>query len=296
MNLRARTLWTDPASLMAREAIRCATSMPEYAAVCRTLAQYPVATWFGDWTQDPRWDVATLIARAALELPVLVAYNIPGRDGGSYSAGGAVSEIAYRGWIDSFANGISGSPLVILEPDALAMIADLPRDRQEERYRCLGYAVDRLTAAGALVYLDAGDSNWIPAGAMAIRLTTAGISRCRGFALNVAHYENSPSTHIYAQDLRQWIGGDPKYVIDTSRNGRGSNGAWGEAGWCNAKGAGIGARPTLKTTAAVHPGFEARLWVKGFSSDGSCGDAPPAGAPYPEYVMELFRLAIPAFR
>ena len=51
------------------------------------------------------------MADAAIERaePVLVAYDIPGRDCAQYSAGGALDESAYEAWIDALASGIGNS-------------------------------------------------------------------------------------------------------------------------------------------------------------------------------------------
>ena len=52
---------------------------------------------------------------------MLVAYNIPNRDCGQYSSGGAEDEDAYRSFVQQMADGIGGTKsVVILEPDALA--------------------------------------------------------------------------------------------------------------------------------------------------------------------------------
>ena len=59
-------------------------------------------------------------ARPMCRAPVLVVYDIPGRDCAQYSAGGALDEADYEAWISAFAAGIgSSSAVVILEPDAL---------------------------------------------------------------------------------------------------------------------------------------------------------------------------------
>ena len=70
------------------------------------LAAIPSATWLTGG--PPRADArrVTLTASRRGEVPVLVAYNLPGRDCGEYSAGGARSAKAYRAWIDQLARGI----------------------------------------------------------------------------------------------------------------------------------------------------------------------------------------------
>ncbi len=74
----------------------------------------------------------------------------------------------------------------------------------------------------------------------------------------------------YADELADAIGGDPHFVIDVSRNGRGWRGDW-----CNPDGAGLGQLPhvTRGTTR-----LDALLWVKTPGlSDGSCNGGPAAG-------------------
>src|SRR4051794_539833 len=69
--------------------------------------------------------VRTDVRRASLtrSVPVFVAYNLPFRDCGAYSAGGATSVAEYKAWIDAFAAGIgSHRALVMLEPDGLGII------------------------------------------------------------------------------------------------------------------------------------------------------------------------------
>ena len=89
---------------------------------------------------------------------MIVAYNIPGRDCGQYSAGGAGSASKYRAWIDHFARGIANRrAVVILEPDALAGGCTRTRD--------IKGAVGRLRRLKrTAVYLDAGHSHWQPGG------------------------------------------------------------------------------------------------------------------------------------
>ncbi|MFC7470911.1 glycoside hydrolase family 6 protein [Actinomadura keratinilytica] len=56
---------------------------------------------------------------------VLVAYNVPHRDCGQHSAGGAADRAAYGEWIDAFASAIGESKaVVVLEPDAVPHMVD----------------------------------------------------------------------------------------------------------------------------------------------------------------------------
>jgi len=158
------------------------------------LASWPVATWFtgGTSAQQTRRDVAALTASAALrrQVPVLTAYNVPGRDCSQYSAGGAANTAEYETWVDGFAAGLGRSrSVVILEPDGLALSPDQcggTPEQQAARVTEINYAVDRLERQpGANVYLDAGHSSWHAVGDMAQRLRDGGVARAQGFFLNV---------------------------------------------------------------------------------------------------------------
>jgi hypothetical protein len=105
-----------------------------------------------------------------------------------------------------------------------AVIFDL--DRTISRQDVLARAIRLLKAHNAIVYLDAGHPGWIAAAEMADRLRASGVARADGFSLNVSNFA-SVEDRAYGDDLSRLLGGK-HYVIDTSRNGRGSNG-----GWCN---------------------------------------------------------------
>src|SRR5665811_2346477 len=90
-----------------------------------------------------------MLAKVQHTVPVLVAYNIPGRDCSQYSAGGALDAASYAAWIDGFARGIgTGKAIVILEPDGLGLLPSncaVPSSFTDaERYQELNAAVDRL--------------------------------------------------------------------------------------------------------------------------------------------------------
>ena len=68
-------------------------------------------------------------------MPVLVVYNMPNRDIGQYSKGGAQTHDEYLEFIQDFANGIGNNkPIVIFEPDAIPHINSLTnRDEANNR-------------------------------------------------------------------------------------------------------------------------------------------------------------------
>lgn len=285
---QGRRLYVDPASPARRQEVAWRRSRPAEAALMRRIAEQPLAIWIGDWTRDPRSEVGGLAARinGAGALPVFVAYNIPNRDCGSYSAGGARGGDAYRRWIGSFAAGLRGrASVVILEPDALAAADCLPFRLRDERFVLIREAVQTLKRNGAAVYIDAGHANWRNPSEMADRLRKGGIELADGFALNVSNFQGIPANIRYGEQLSRLVGGK-HFVIDTSRNGRGGSAG---AQWCNARNQALGRAPTTQTG---HPLVDAFLWIKSpGQSDGTCNGGPRAGEWWADYALELSRAA-----
>lgn len=248
------------------------------------IALTPQAYWVGNWADASHAQAEvrdyTGRATAAGKVPTLVVYAIPGRDCGSHSGGG-VGESEYARWIDTIAQGISGNPIVVLEPDALAQLGDC--SGQGDRVGFLKYAAKSLTQAGGRVYIDAGHSSWLSVDTAVSRLQQVGFADAVGFALNTSNYQTTAATQAYGEQISQRLGGKG-YVIDTSRNGNGSNGEW-----CNPRGRALGEQPRLVNDST---GLDALLWVKlPGESDGACNGGPAAGVFWPEIALELARNA-----
>jgi endoglucanase len=345
------------------------------------------AVWFTSGTPaEVEKQVRRTMLAAALErrVPVLVAYDLPFRDCGQYSAGGALNTADYVAWIDGFARGIgNGRAVVVLEPDGLGIIPynttiygaaewcqpDLtgtgltPAEANQARYDQLNAAVDRLEQqTSAAVYLDGTHAAWLGVGEAAYRLAKAGALRAQGFFLNVSNYQTTANSLTFGRWISKCIafatnpaeGGwrlgnygwcpsqynpatnftvdySPEYVasvdaqldglrgdaapttrfiVDTSRNGRGPwtpTTSYPDAqDWCNPPGRGVGARPTAATG---DPLADAFLWIKvPGESDGQCSRGlgptgtvdpewgivdPAAGAWFPQQALELAQLANP---
>ncbi|AKH85741.1 endoglucanase [Streptomyces sp. CNQ-509] len=259
------------------------------AAIRNSIAGTPMARWFGSWSGDIGSAVGsyTGAAQAADKLPLLVAYNMYGRDAcGGHSGGGASSPSEYARWIDSFARGIGSRPaVVVLEPDALGDYSCMSQAQIAERQNMLTNALSqfRSSAPNAWVYLDAGNPRWVDASTMAQRLHSSGLSLARGFSLNVSNYFTTSENVSYAggvnQALGQRYGYSKPFVVDTSRNGNGSNGEW-----CNPGGRKIG------TPTQQGGGAEMLLWVKTpGESDGNCGvgGGSTAGQFLPEVAYKM---------
>lgn len=278
-------LFADPAAPAARQAAVWRETRPADAAVLDRLAAQPTAAWFGDWNADVAADVDRLLDRVPPGVtPVLVAYAIPQRDCGGFSGGGTADGAAYRRWARAFADGLAGRrAVVVLEPDAVALTDCLAPAQREERLALLADAVGVLSSPATDVYVDGGHSRWVPAEEMAARLVRAGVGSAAGFALNVSNFGDTEGEIAYGDAVSAATGG-AHFVIDTGRNGRGSDGTW-----CNPPGRALGATPTLRTG---RPLVDAFLWVKPpGESDGACNGGPPAGTWWPERAVGLARAA-----
>ncbi|GAA4002640.1 glycoside hydrolase family 6 protein [Allokutzneria multivorans] len=280
----ADAFYVDPTSNPAKW-LKANGGDPRAAKIKSAIVDKPMAKWFGNWNANIGADVSAYV-RAALtakRMPVLVAYNITGRDCGSHSGGGAGSPAAYRTWSSAFASAIGTLPaVVVIEPDAVAQLDCLAAPQKQVRLDLLKHVTAELKAKApnAFTYLDGGNSSWIAAPEMAKRLTSAGIANTRGFAVNVSNYRTTAESARYGSDVVSHLGQKKSFVIDVSRNGNGSNGQW-----CNPAGRKLGEAPRLGAAPA-----EMLLWVKvPGDSDGKCGIAPntPAGAFTPEIAMRL---------
>lgn len=282
-----QALFVDPNSNARIQADAWRTSRPADAATMDKIASGAQADWFGDWNADVRSAVDGRVTQisAAGALPVLVAYDIPLRDCGSYSGGGATSPDAYRSWIRAFAAGIgTRRAAVILEPDAAMLTDCLSTADTDTRFALLSDAVNVLAAQpGVAVYVDGGNSNWRTPSDAAARLQRAGIANARGFSLNVSNFNTTAAETGFGRQVSDLVGGKP-FVIDTSRNGLGSDGTW-----CNPAGRALGARPG---STPPDPRVDALLWIKRpGESDGTCNGGPAAGSWWADYALGLAQRA-----
>ncbi len=266
------------------------------AALLRKIADYGGADWVGDWTAyvgDWVRRQTTAITNAGA-LPLYVAYNLPNRDCGQYSAGGAETGEAYKAWITDFARGINDrKAVVILEPDGLGLLEGcLSPEDQAARLELYQFAVETFnTLPHTYVYIDAGHSAWMPADVAAERLERAGVDKAQGFALNTSNYRATDELVAYGKEVSALVGGK-HFVIDTSRNGNGPptvDDPKSEQSWCNPPGRALGSPPTTATAAPI---VDAYLWLKKpGESDGECNGGPKAGEWWQEQALELARNA-----
>ena len=281
---------SNPAETEARR--RASRGRTAEAEALRSIGSRPTAKWL---TGGPaRDEVDAFLAEAAVagQTPVLVVHNVPQRDCGRQGEGGARSGARYQSWIRDVAAGIAGRPvIVIVEPGALPdAVAGCVRD-VEGRLTLLRDAVAVLASTGtARVYLDAGHPGWIAdVDALAAALRRAGVDEADGFALNVANFERTEKNVAYGQRVSDALGGETRFVVDTSRNGNGPHPAAqvdGAPSWCNPPGRAVGEDPTTQTGLDR---VDALLWIKfPGESDGDCRPGEPAsGEFWPEYAISL---------
>ncbi|HET6860769.1 MAG TPA: glycoside hydrolase family 6 protein, partial [Streptomyces sp.] len=282
----ASPYWVDPDSDAARQVKQWeAAGRDADAGILKRISERPVADWpAGD---DPAPDIKKAVRGAAgdARTVVLVAYNIPHRDCGQHSAGGAADAAAYARWIGAFADSIGDAPaIVILEPDAVPHIVDgcTPAQYHAERTQLLAAAVDRLKKQPKTrVYLDAGNPDWIDDPAKLVGpLRGAGVARADGISLNVSNFQPDNAVKAYGTQLSGLLGGT-HFVIDSSRNGNGPLLDDRRDAWCNPTGRALGTPPSDRTDA---PLLDAHLWIKRpGESDGPCRGGPTAGTWWPDY-------------
>ncbi|WP_030192674.1 glycoside hydrolase family 6 protein [Streptomyces sp. NRRL S-87] len=276
--------YTDPDN----SALRWSDANPgdgRAAAIRTSIGRTPAARWFGNWSGDIGAATGAYVGRADSldKLPVLVAYNIPNRDVcAGHSGGGAGSRAAYDAWIAAFASGIGNRPaVVVLEPDALGHESCMTAAQIAERNAMLKNAIAQFQAKAphTWVYLDAGNPGWIGASTMAQQLAAAGVGGARGFVLNVSNYFTTDQNTAYGNAVNSALGSygyTKPFVVDTSRNGNGSNGQW-----CNPAGRRIGT-PSQRGGG----GAEMLLWIKlPGESDGNCGVG--AGSSAGQFLPEV---------
>jgi endoglucanase len=290
--------WTDPYAPAHLKSKLLRETDPAQSALLAKIADHGGADWIGDWTPNVgNWveKRVTAILKTG-SIPLFIAYNLPKRDCGNYSAGGSEKGEAYKKWIGAFAHGIGDRrAAVVIEPDALGLLKKcLDANDQKERLELLRFAVHAFASLGnTAVYIDAGHSGWLSPPEMTERLKLAGIEEADGFALNVSNYKATETEIKYGKEISKRIGGK-HFVIDTSRNGNGPpvkecKNADSEACWCNPPGRALGAPPTTETADRL---VDAYLWLKKpAESDGQCNGGPKAGMYWQERALELAKNA-----
>jgi endoglucanase len=244
------------------------TGQRREAALAWRIAREPKALWVGRYTPNPlQPEVRRHIrqARRAGALPIFTVLRaVSDECGPSYTAGGPAEDARTRRWYRELAYTIgAGRAVIAFEPDSLGTIDCHARSRRDDRLRLLRYGVRVFSRLpNAIVYLEAGASDWEPARRTARQLRAIGIGRVRGFMLNATHQDWTRANIRHGLAISRRVGGKP-FVINTAENGRGpvhyrrSNGRRITV-WCNPGLRGLGPPPTTNTS---HPKVDAYLWI-----------------------------------
>jgi endoglucanase len=258
------------------------------------IAKVPAFNWLGNWNTDVRDFVARICkeAKAQGKIALFIIYNIPGRDNGSHSSGGAGSPEAYRKFVMDIVSGIDDAKAwVIVEPDASALSLNLNNPTLiKERFEMLNTALDILrTRPNVKIGIDASHPEWIQnVDELVPLLRKAGLDRADFVSINVSNFVDLSKCEEYARKIFERTG--KRSVIDTSRNG---NGTWSNPNneaepWLNPPGRAIGKLPQVFSSGPVL----AYVWAKRpGESDAPVRGGPNAGEFWPQYAIDLVKNA-----
>ena len=249
------------------------------------------ANWIGDWLGQDPFDFVRSVTRETVmqnKTPVFIGYAVPGRDNGNYSAGGFKDFNVFGSFYRGIAEGVGNEPaMVVVEPDAMALYSNLDDTKKAERVAGIQKAIDFLNEKPNIsIFLDMG--HWIDAQEAARRLLM--FKNIDGFSINVSGWLKTEEQIEWAEKISELTG--LKYIVDTSRNGRGNPHA---PMWCNVTDTLVGQPPTNKTHSRNCLFY---FWGKvpgesdgkGINDDGSRprDDVPNAGVWWPEFADAIY--------
>src|ERR1041384_2303204 len=99
---KGHKLFVDPNMASVRQAEKWRAQRPDDAALMDKIATQPQAEWLGEWSGAVKFFVRDKVRQYAEvdAMGLFIVYNIPDRDCGQYSKGGAKSPARYLDWID----------------------------------------------------------------------------------------------------------------------------------------------------------------------------------------------------
>ena len=249
------------------------------------IFEQPVSFWYGERNgktiEKLDKSLTRLFNRTAPQLPVLVVYNLPNRDMGHYSKGGANSWSSYMRFLEDFTDGLGDNEVIVIyEPDALPHTTLMSDFEAEWRIKLMKKGLETVTRSNAHVYIDIGHSNWLSPKEANDLLSKVSNENVRGFAVNVSNYRSTQESLEWGSKVCEHRPND-NFIIDTSRNGNGPHGNE----WCNPPGRSLGTPPTCDTG---NEKCDAFLWIKiPGESDGKANKGPKAGKFWGEMAEEL---------
>ena len=129
------------------------------------IFEHPVAFWYGSKKGKPvkklQKSLKRFLKRTAPNLPYFVIYNLPNRDIGQYSKGGAKDATEYMLFIREFCEGIKGhKPIIIFEPDALPHTTHMESIQAEYRLNLIKEGMSLVTQEGGTAAFIGRTSNY----------------------------------------------------------------------------------------------------------------------------------------
>ena len=248
----------------------------EQYPLTKEIFKYPLSLWYGNRSAKPiknlHKSLHRLFKRSGDKLPVMVVYNMPNRDIGQYSKGGATTATEYLLFLQEFCLGIKEhKPIIIYEPDALPHTTIMTPTDAQYRINLMKEGINILAdESDALIYIDVGHSNWLSPEQASELISSVSNNNIRGFSVNVSNYRSTKESIEWALKICEY-NENWHFVIDTSRNGNGPHGN----DWCNPPGRLVGETPTCDTGEEKCDAF---LWIKiPGESDGTGNGGPRAG-------------------
>lgn len=285
-----------------RQARAWQNSHPDSAKRLMYLAQEPSTKSFGAFEPNPRVNLRAYLERAQTEdpgsIPMISLSRIAHQSCPYVEPSADYQPPAYKRWVTAFADALGNfRVMVLVEPDRIPTMPCLPRSAQNTRYALLQFDMTLLhTHRNAIVYLDAGASDWTRSTSdLARRLTRAGVAYGQGFALNASHFDTTAHNIAYGLKVSKQLGGR-HFIINTDANGTGpiSRSLSASDGGCQPPNIGVGLSPTVRTH---NPLIDAFVWLDtpGFAP-GTCIGHPTGGYTfYPDLALKMERNANPPF-
>jgi endoglucanase len=258
----------------------------------KQMAEWIVSREWQTWMNPYIDQLFALYKRSSPNaVPLFVAYNVPYLN--CAAGNGAANGDAYRRWIENFVAAINGrKAIIVVEPDGLSVPINcgMSEAQRNERYSLIAYAVAAFKRnPNAIVYIDGGENGRNTPQEIATILQAGGIAQADGFFLNATMYQHTTLEVAHGRQISALLGGK-HFIVDTSRNGLGTDGE----GYCNAPGRALGVSPTTQTGDEL---VDAYVWIKRvWESDDTCGrNEPRGGRPYWDYALGLTYRAITPF-
>ncbi|KAH9082808.1 hypothetical protein LEN26_021104 [Aphanomyces euteiches] len=274
------------------------TQYPHLKNAIETVESQPIATWYTDRSQDAKNQAKTVVGHCQSgDRPTVVVYGLPNKDceGHQSSDGANKTPEDYAGFLHSLVDAVGDNDVIyIVEPDAVGLLAG-----GSSCANSFGYQANLIQAVSILgknpradLYVDIGywvlgNQNDDKIAKVLAKLDPSG-KRLKGISINTSNFRSTAELvrlcNNFVSAAKKTTGLSATCVLDISRNFQGPDPS---SQWCNPKGRGIGAPPSVHPEA--YPLIDYFLWIKPpGESDGYCNGGPNAGAFFVDGFVELW--------